>query len=92
MMEEILYTLNIAYKADPIAIHSLVCNRVPCNQALVDHPHFPVQKSTVCPGDTIGAMGLLNCALSSIGVPKIALSFSDDKEPKFLGFVKYMGN
>ena len=36
-----LQTLNEACTADPGALHALICNRVPCNTALADHP--PIQ-------------------------------------------------
>lgn len=35
--------LNAAFEADPNAIHALVCNRVPCNEALADDPFVVVE-------------------------------------------------
>jgi hypothetical protein len=34
--------LQKAFEADGNAIHSLICNRVPCNQALADDPFVQV--------------------------------------------------
>ena len=31
-----LQTINEACTADPVALHTLICNRVPCNTALAD--------------------------------------------------------
>jgi hypothetical protein len=46
--------LNDALQTDPSAISLLVNNRVPCNQAMLEHP--TIQCGTI----TVGLLGLLN--------------------------------
>jgi hypothetical protein len=81
--------LNEAFKRDPAAMHALLCNRVPCNDQLVDDPHIIVEKNPVTDGYTVGAMGLINGILTSLGLSVVAAKFSDDDDPKLLGFVTY---
>jgi hypothetical protein len=40
--ESILRTLQTAFDADPCAMRALTVNRVPCNQAMADHPSVVV--------------------------------------------------
>lgn len=73
--------LNRAYGADPVAIHSLLCNRVPCRQALVDDPtvvcsHEPVVRH-LANAYSVSALGLLNGLLAEAGLGPIGIQFSD---------------
>ena len=78
--------LNSIYKADPAAVHALVCNRVPCNRNITEHPHAVVESIKVLPGDTdaIGILGVINGLLTSNGLPRVATEWSNDN--KFVGF------
>jgi hypothetical protein len=91
--EKIIDSLNSAYKADPGAIHSLICNVVPCNSALVDHPNVVVAENQVTKQYTVGALGLVNGVLSAAGLPLVAIKWSDTKDKDgrytFLGFCEY---
>lgn len=95
LMQAVLGCLNSALKADPAAIHALVCNRVPCNQKLVDHPHVVVGLSQATGTHDVGAIGLLNGVLTSVGLDRIAQNWEEtaekwpDGKPKlrFTGFV-----
>jgi len=61
--EKLLELMNEAFEADPHAVHSLVCNRVPCNKTLQDHPYIQVDMlgyETDRPFATVGFLGLLN--------------------------------
>lgn len=79
--------LNDAFQRDPAAIHALVCNRVPCNDALMQHPTVVVQGSRVgVPGYSIGALGLVNGVLTAAGLPRVAAKFTDGPSSQFLGF------
>lgn len=91
--EAVLFHLNLAYQHDPVAIHTLVCNRVPCNTTLMQHPTVVVESRYPADqaGYTVGALGLLNAALTAAKLPRVAAMFSDSEqgEAKLLGFVKY---
>jgi len=87
--EQVVEYLNSIYKADPNAIHSLMCNRVPCtNDNLLNHPHFVVSNSIAAEGTNLaGVLGMINGMLTSLKLEKVALSF-DDETHKCLGFIK----
>ena len=75
-MKSALEVLQAAFEADPNAMQSLMVNRVPCNQALVDDPYVICGKA----GDNgyqVGILGLLNGILVAIGQPKVAGVFSN---------------
>lgn len=84
-------TLNRALSADVAAIHSLICNRVPCNKELAEDPYIVCEQSLVI-GDffTVNALGLINGILTDLGQPNVVLSWSDDVDSKgrhrLLGF------
>lgn len=86
--------LNRAWAADQAAIHALVCNHVPCNQALADDPTIVVDPNHFMPGRaTLGAIGLLNGVLAEAGMPLVALKWSDERDAEgratLLGFCEY---
>lgn len=87
--------LNEAFRADPNAMHSLICNRVPCNQALADSPSVVVETSPVLRGDNyqVGMMCVLNAVLRANGLPLVAAAFSEESGPgdraTLLGFCTY---
>lgn len=87
--------LNVAFKADPNAIHALIVNRVPCNRSLADDPFIQVDGSPVLPPESfqVGALGLVNGVLSASGLPMVAIQFTDDMDGdgrrKILGFCEY---
>lgn len=92
VLQTVLATLNSAYHRDPSAIHALMCNRVPCNDYLANHPHVVVQgnKALVYEFPYVGTLGLINGILSSLGVQKVAMEWDDSVAPyKFIGFVAY---
>lgn len=80
--------LNTAFAADPNAIHALMVNRVPCNQALADHPDVVVDNPPVIEGQhfSVGALGLVNGILTANGLPRIGVKFEpmpSDHEGRF---------
>lgn len=80
--------LNSAFAADPNAIHALMVNRVPCNQALADHPDVVVDNPPVIEGQhfSVGALGLVNGILTANGLPRIGVKFEpmpSDHEGRF---------
>lgn len=53
--------LNHLNDVDPVALHQLINNRVPCNKGLQDHP--TVQVSV----DGVGLLGILNGLIGYCG-------------------------
>ena len=71
--------LNRAFRADPAAIHALLCNRVPCNVALADDPAVVVEANPVLDcGWTVSALGLINGVLTELGLPVVASRWGDE--------------
>ena len=89
----VLDCLNTAFQSDPVAIQALCCNRVPCNQALADHPTIPVDQFPGGDGCIVGAIGLVNGVLDSMDLPLVAMQFSDPLDEsgrrKMIGFCEY---
>lgn len=73
--------LQAAFTADPNAIHALLINRVPCNQALDDDPFVQVDISLILPPGNwqVGALGLVNAVLAANGLPLVAAKYTDEK-------------
>jgi hypothetical protein len=83
--------LDDAFKRDPQAMHALLCNRVPCNQALADDPFVVVEANRVIEGAwTVGALGLVNAVLAAAGQPLVAAKFAEGDKPALLGFCDYV--
>jgi hypothetical protein len=89
--------LQRAFEADPNAMHSLICIRVPCNQAMADDPHVIVDRPPALVGDfwQVGILGVLNGVLDAHGLPKVAAKFTaevdEDGRSKIIGFCDYTG-
>lgn len=92
-LECFLQVLNSAYEADPAAMHALVCNRVPCNQALADHPTVVAVTNKVAMGEsyTVGMIGIINGICAAITGERVAVQFSDTPDEdgcsKIVGFI-----
>ncbi len=90
--------LNSAYEADPAAMHALICNRVPCNQTLADHPTIPVDVNLVATGEshTVGMLGVINGICEEVTGKRVAVMFSDPPDDegrrKIVGFTEYSPN
>lgn len=94
ILDVFLKVLNEAYVADPAAIHALVCNRVPCNLALADHPTIQVEANVVATGETysVGMLGIVNGLCEVITGQRVAVMYSDPDDTgrcKVLGFTQY---
>lgn len=90
-----LHALNQAYTADHAALHALVCNRVPCNQALADHPTVLVDTNKVTPTETyaVGMLGIVNGVIEAMSGKRIAAMFTGADEQgrcRLIGFTTYM--
>lgn len=95
-MSKTVEALQLAFIADPNAIHALIVNRVPCNQFLADDPFVVVYQSLMLPAGNwqVGAIGLVNAVLAANGLPLVAYKFSDEKNAdgrsQLLGFCEYV--
>lgn len=80
IIEKFVDVLNSAYDADPAAIHALLCNRVPCNQELADHPSIVVveNKATPDPGYTVGLLGILNGICGALTGRTVSVTLEND--------------
>jgi hypothetical protein len=79
LAQEVATALTSAWEADPAAMHCLIINRVPCNQALEDHPFVGVDLLPAGPPTTrvVGMLGVINGMLRALGLPPICVQFSD---------------
>jgi hypothetical protein len=77
--------LNEAFTMDPEALTALTNNRVPCNEALADHPTIQVLDEDGSP--KVGLLGILNGIFGADenGQGCLAALYSDDGVQK--GFV-----
>ena len=94
--EKALEYMRTVYDADPAATHALVVNRVPTNQAMIDHP-FARCDETPLPGGqlrpNLGMLGVINGLLAAIGLAEdqlIATQWDGEIEPNFVGFMAYI--
>ncbi len=70
-VQQIADALTDALKADPAAVNSLFQLRVPCGQAIVDHPTIVCnQLSSVCKTPMLTLVGLLQCVANLTGEDK----------------------
>lgn len=98
-IELAIVTLNRAFVADPNAVHSLICNRVPCNDELAEDPTIVCDAPGPINGEKphsyqVGALGLINGVLGDItGGLAVAVKFGDPDPntagSKILGFQVY---
>ena len=83
----IVVALNDAYRHDPAAIEKLLLHKVPCNDALADHP------TVVVGGEesawTLGCLGLMNSIIEVATGGRVASCWSESVPPRLTGFVAY---
>lgn len=90
MLIRVLNCLNSAYAADPQAVHALMANRVPVNQALADHPLIEVQQTKVVPGFNLGMIGVINGIMRCLDLPNVAGNWETNTDTlEFIGFMEY---
>ena len=81
--------LNEALEADPAAVKALLGLRVKANKKLAEHPTIICQQLEGENFPTIGTLGILNSALTSIQCPLVAAKI-DDETGQLLEFVRYI--
>ena len=78
LVEDVIDYLNSALAADPPAVQCLIGNRVPANDALLNHAHVVVDAiRTADAGCSLSALGLLNGLLNHLGIPNVRPRFSE---------------
>jgi hypothetical protein len=96
-LDKIVEVLNSAVQNDPVAMKNLLGNRVPCNEALANHPLVQSaecdfefddeqgsQKKTL---DSIGALGVINAIVEKLTGQRVAAEY--DEEDNLLRFIPY---
>jgi hypothetical protein len=91
--------MQSVFAADPAAAHALVCNRVPTNEAMIDHPFAVCESAPIGHDETnappmLGMLGVVNGLLASLGVPSDGLvaakfDYPPGRRPVFVGFKPY---
>ena len=77
--EFICELLNSLLKIDHDAIEQLVETRVPCNEALANHPNVPVL--LLDDGQTkVGLLGILNGIIAGAGDDRILVGIYDENK------------
>lgn len=94
MSREVIRVLNQAFRKDMNAIHTLIVNSVACNEQLADDEYIVVKKVGPLEGDfyQVTPIGLMNGVLSALGLPLVAVKFSEpdsNGSSKILGFTEY---
>lgn len=85
--QTIVDLLNQAVKADPSAMHALVVNRVPCTDALADHPTIVVDDEGTPGYPHVGLLGILNGITGLEGQTIEAVWDGEPQKPQeFVGF------
>lgn len=84
--QQIVDLLNELLALDPVAINSLVKNRVPCNQALADHPTVTVDDGVWESGESWFTVGLLGILEGVAGIDGKLIASIDDDEKGIVGF------
>jgi len=94
---KVLRCLNSAFKADPAAIHCMLCAMIPCKgNGLLKHPSVIVGRIKTSGGQhTLSPLGLINGLLNSAGMPRVAMKWeptgrkAEHEGPfKLVGFVR----
>jgi len=93
-VEDVVDLLNEALELDRDAIETLVESRVPCNQALADHPSIQVSAHTKTDRSVgsfkVGLLGILNgiFGVDANGWGPIVACFDDNDRLEKFGFTK----
>lgn len=94
-IETAVRVLNEAFVADPVAIHALQCVRIPCSNALADHPTVIVDNARHAgrpEQSTVGLLGLLNGVLEAMTGKRVATQWEmpeDGSAGRMIGFRVY---
>lgn len=85
---KVVALLNAMVAADRCAVAAMIANRVPCSQALAEHP--TVQVHAQHGGYFVGLLGLLNglCGVDEKGWGAIAAVFDEPQETGEWGTLK----
>ena len=87
-LDDAIEYLNSLVEIDALAMAAIISNRVPCNQAMADHPTVQVHAYQKEEGYKVGFLGLLNglFGVDESGYGDIAAIF-DERDLKY--FVRF---
>jgi hypothetical protein len=87
--EEAVKILNEIHQLDPTVLQPIIDYRVPCNEALANHPTVQVGHWKPDGGLKVGFLGILNgiFGVNDKGWGWIAAEFSEPPEHKLKGFI-----
>lgn len=78
IQDSVLETMTRAFQNDPNAIHSLICNQVPCNQKMTDDETIVVEDYRKVlmedGGFRVGLLGIINGILEDAGSDELLTS------------------
>jgi hypothetical protein len=80
--------LNDAFRADPVAIATLLSVRIPCNELLAEHSTIQVQSQWIMGNafyPTVSALGLINGIVEEMTGQRVAAKYSDLQRSEDLG-------
>ena len=86
-IDEVVEYLNSVQEADPLAMRALLCQFVPCNETLADHPTTQV-RSGWPEGYTVGLLGIINGIFGVDDDGWGAIASCIDTEKGLVGFVR----
>lgn len=94
--KHVIKFLNEAFEADPVAIHAMICHKMPCNDKLKNHPSIQVDLSSVTdtPYYNVNFMGILNGILDPLINDFVQIKWEeveDEGRFKIVGFELYSG-
>lgn len=81
--QSICNTLNRLFKADPVATHALMVNRIPASENIINDPWLICNQNTVLPDNncSIGILGIINGILWENYDPElVAMKFTPKEE------------
>ena len=86
--DDVIRYLNELVEIDPLAIRALMCTRIPCNEALANHP--TVQVSEWPEGCHVGVIGIINGLFGTDeeGRGGIGWRFAENEGEPLLRFIK----
>jgi hypothetical protein len=79
-LDEAIEYLNALALTDPVAVRDLIAQRVPCNDAMRDHPTVQVEAEPDGSSPRVGVLGVLNglFGVREDGWGEIAALYNDD--------------
>lgn len=85
--DQVLNTLNEAFKADPVTMELMLKQYIPCNGTLADHPTIQVVYDVKDIRFKVGPLGLINGIVERLTGERVAAVYDDYS--RLAGFRRY---